>query len=214
MFSVALLMAALSLLRYALLTAQRLVSRHHAQRADFFRQHPVQAGDIVFLGDSLTAGGNWHEIFPGVPVKNRGINADTTEMVLERLEDVLVGQPKAIFLLIGTNDLPWYMYRSDAAILKTYQAILDRCCARSPRTRLFVQSIFPRHWMYARRIQRLNAALQALTECDNHQFINVFPHLADARGGLRRELSNDNLHLMAEGYAIWADVLKPFIHRL
>ena len=68
-FSMALLMATLALLRYALQAAQHLVRRHHAQRADFFRRHPVQAGDIVFLGDSLTAGGNWHEIFPGLPVK-------------------------------------------------------------------------------------------------------------------------------------------------
>ncbi len=210
-FSMVLLTAALALLRYALLAAQRLVSRHHAQRADFFRRHPVQPDDIVFLGDSLTAGGNWHELFPGLPVKNRGINADTTLNVLDRMDDVLAGQPSAIFLLIGTNDLPWYMYRSDAAILQTYAAILKRCREQSPRTRVYVQSIFPRLPFYAARIQRLNARLRLLAVDHGFAFINIFPLLADKRGALRADLTNDNLHLMAEGYAIWAQALQPFV---
>lgn len=196
------------------MTAQRLVSRHHVQRADFFHRHPVQAGDIVFLGDSLTAGGNWHEIFPGLPVKNRGINADTTLKVLERLEDVLNGQPKAIFLLIGTNDLPWYMYRSDAAILKTYEEILTCCRLQAPDTKVFVQSIFPRLHMYAGRIKRLNFHLQALAETHACDFINVFPLLADEKGALRADLTNDNLHLMAKGYAIWAQALEGVVKAL
>ena len=210
-FSMVLLTATLALLRYALQAAQRLVSRHNAQRADFFRRHPVQAGDIVFLGDSLTAGGNWHELFPGLPVKNRGINADTTLKVQDRLDDVLAGQPGSIFLLIGTNDLPWYMYRSDDAILRTYAEILQCCKDQSPHTRVFVQSIFPRHAMYAARIKRLNARLRALAGANGYVFIDVFPLLADHRGALRADLTNDNLHLMAEGYAIWAQVLQPFV---
>ena len=127
------------------------------------------------------------------------------------MDDVLAGQPGAIFLLIGTNDLPWYMYRSDDAILRTYAEILQCCKDQSPNTHVFVQSIFPRHPMYAARIRRLNARLGALAGVYGYKFINVFPLLADHRGALRAELTNDNLHLMAEGYAIWARGLTPHI---
>ncbi len=56
-FVVVMLVAALALLLIALLAADRLVRRHHGQKVDFFRKHPIQPGDIVFLGDSLTDGG-------------------------------------------------------------------------------------------------------------------------------------------------------------
>src|SRR5688572_7708904 len=63
---------------------------------------------VVFLGDSITQG--WGEDFsgwfPGMKIANRGISGDTTRGVLIRLkEDVLSLEPKAIVLLIGTNDL-------------------------------------------------------------------------------------------------------------
>src|SRR5438270_7584259 len=63
---------------------------------------------VVLLGDSITQG--WGEDFsawfPGMKVANRGISGDTTRGVLIRLEDdVLALEPKAVVLLIGTNDL-------------------------------------------------------------------------------------------------------------
>src|SRR6266487_6387134 len=63
---------------------------------------------VVFLGDSITQG--WAEDlsawFPGMKLANRGIGGDTSRGVLIRLkEDVLALDPRAVVLLIGTNDL-------------------------------------------------------------------------------------------------------------
>src|SRR5256885_6694929 len=63
---------------------------------------------IVLLGDSITQG--WGEDFsawfPGMKIANRGISGDTSRGVLVRLEDdVLALHPRAVVLLIGTNDL-------------------------------------------------------------------------------------------------------------
>jgi lysophospholipase L1-like esterase len=62
----------------------------------------------VLLGDSITQG--WGEDFsawfPGMKIANRGISGDTSRGVLIRLEeDVLALDPRAVVLLIGTNDL-------------------------------------------------------------------------------------------------------------
>ena len=213
-FFIIMLVVALGFMVLARATADSIMHHHHGQKASFYATHPVSPQDIVFLGDSITDGANWDELFPGVQVKNRGINGDTTLMVLERLAAITSGHPKAIFLLIGTNDLPWYEYRTDAAILETYEAILQEIKTETPETRVYVQSIFPRQRFYARRIQKLNNALHVLAERMEYTFIDVYPHLADPLGALRKGLHNDSLHLMAEGYAVWAEVLRSYMKEL
>jgi len=206
-----LLAAVVIVLIIARLTADRLIRRHHEQKADFFRRWPVQPGDIVFLGDSITDGARWDELFPGLPVKNRGINADTTTGVLARLKEITAGQPATIFILIGTNDLPWFMFRSDRAIIRSYQQILERIRTESPNTSVFVQSILPRRRRYAHRIRRLNALLERMTTGCNCIYVDLYSHFAGVDGAIRSDLSNDHLHLMAEGYAIWQRILEPQI---
>jgi lysophospholipase L1-like esterase len=193
------------------LAAGRLIRHHYDQKADFFRRWPVQPGDIVFLGDSITDGARWDELFPGLPVKNRGINADTTTGVLSRLTEITAGQPSAVFLLIGTNDLPWYMFRRNEDIIRTYQQILEHIWTESPETRVFVQSILPRRRRYARRIRMLNKQIEQMTDGCNCTFINLFPHFAGKDGAIRADLSNDQLHLLAAGYTIWVRILEPYL---
>ncbi len=65
-------------------------------------------GAIVFLGDSITQGwgDDFKNSFAGLKTANRGISGDTTRGMLIRLEaDVLLLKPKAVVLLMGTNDL-------------------------------------------------------------------------------------------------------------
>ncbi len=126
------------------IAAENFLRRHHGQKRSFFQHFPVEPGDIVFLGDSITDGARWNELFPGRPVRNRGINADVVGGALARMDEILAGKPAAIFILIGTNDLPWYVNHSDAHILRNYEAILRQIQRESPETQVFVQSILPR----------------------------------------------------------------------
>ena len=196
------------------LATERLVHHHYAQKSDFFRSYPLQCGDIVFLGDSITDGACWEEVFPNWPVKNRGINADTTAGVLKRLDQIAKSCPAAVFILIGTNDLPWYAYRSNEDILMTYEQILQRLKTETPATQVFVQSILPRARFYSGRIRRLNAGLEALAERCGCTYINLFPHFVGPDGQLHPELTNDQLHLLGAGYQRWAHLLKPYLERL
>lgn len=208
------IIASLLLLAVTRLAVERVAHNHHAQKVSFFNRYPVKPGDIVFLGDSITDGARWDELFPGLPVKNRGINANLTTNVLERLDNIVNWQPKAIFILIGTNDLPWYERRRDEQILETYEAILRRIKDDTPETSVFVQSILPREKSKTRRIQKLNAELRKLAVRYGYVYIDLFPHFATAEGALRPELTNDSLHLLSAGYAIWVEILKPYIRGL
>jgi lysophospholipase L1-like esterase len=196
------------------LAADRLMHQHYEQKSDFFRHYAIQPGDIVFVGDSLTDGARWSELFPGLPVKNRGINADTTAGVLKRVDEITSGNPAAVFLLIGTNDLVWYSYCTDPGILNTYETILKRFKLETPDTQVFVQSLLPRRRSYAKRIQGINAAFEKLAAQYGYAYIDLFPHFARKDGELRDELTNDKLHLLAVGYAIWAETLTPYLDGL
>lgn len=65
----------------------------------------VSHDDIVFLGNSITDGGEFSELFGMENVLNRGIISDIIPGVMKRLDQVTDGHPKKIFLLIGINDV-------------------------------------------------------------------------------------------------------------
>ncbi|MCX6056236.1 MAG: GDSL-type esterase/lipase family protein [Chloroflexi bacterium] len=185
-----------------------------SERSDLYRSYRIHKRDIVFLGDSITDGGCWEEFFPGISVKNRGINGDTTSGVLARIDDILCCEPLAIFILIGTNDLNWWTQRQDNEILSTYQRILEQCRINSPKTRVYVQSILPRAKRYAKHIQRLNRELEGIAGRFGFSFLNLYPYFADQSDQLKTEFTNDRLHLMAAGYDQWVKILAPILDHL
>jgi lysophospholipase L1-like esterase len=80
----------------------------HDKRTRWATEVQQDQGAVVLLGDSITQG--WNDrlsaAFPGMKVANRGISGDTTRGVLIRLQDdVIAVKPKAVVLLIGTNDI-------------------------------------------------------------------------------------------------------------
>jgi lysophospholipase L1-like esterase len=213
-FLISMLVAVLVIFALTRLQVERIARHHYLQRVDFFRNHPLTNQDIVMLGDSLTAGGNWDELFPGRRVRNRGINADMTTGVLERLEEVTSGKPAAIFILIGTNDLPWYEHRHDELILGTYEEIIEKIQRDSPQTKIFIQSLLPRAKSYAKRISVLNIHLKEIAEKQGVTYIDLHTHFVGPKGDLRDDLNNDHLHLLACGYEIWKEILTPFIEKI
>lgn len=73
--------------------------KYWEQRVSLFDHLPVTENDIIFLGNSITDGGNFEELFKREDVKNRGIRSDIMPGVQKRLEQVVKGQTKKIFCL-------------------------------------------------------------------------------------------------------------------
>ena len=57
---------------------ERKYSTYYYQRTSLFEQLPTSSDDILFIGNSITDGGEWSELFQDPHVKNRGISGDTT----------------------------------------------------------------------------------------------------------------------------------------
>ena len=173
----------------------------------------IQPGDIVFLGDSLTAGSSWKKAFPHLPVKNHGIAGDTARGVLRRLDRVVQGQPGAIFLMIGINDLYISPFSTNTELLYLYEEILNKIQEKTPKTLVFTQSILPSESFFAERITQLNLEIEKLSRPRGYTHIDLFPHFADADGALRNTLTDDGVHLLPAGYDLWTKLLTPYLEK-
>lgn len=201
-----------SIRRRFLTVARRLLSAvmKRRRRASQLPTLDVEPDRIVFLGDSLTEAGEWGEWFPDAPVLNRGVAGDVSAGVLARL-DSAIKAPRAVFLLIGTNDLGFGVPPAEIVdnVCETLAAI-DR---RAPGTRVYLQSVMPRSADYSSDIRLLNAEYRRLASAARGEvvFVDLWPALADPDGTLRRGFTSDGLHLTGAGYRAWLEVIRPLV---
>ena len=186
------------------------LEKNHARKVSFFEIFPVNSSDVVFLGDSITQGGEWAELFPNLTVKNRGIGGDTTSGVLERLHQVTNGQPSALYIKIGTNDLTHGPDQRDTSYLQ-YKEIIARVQKESPTTRIYLQSLLPRAADYRAQIEVFNSEIESLAIEMGVTYIELYTHFLDPDGSIADELSNDELHLNGQGYLLWQSLLEPYL---
>ena len=186
------------------LLAPHLVNVGYESRVSQFEGFSVQSHDVVFLGDSITRRGSWHELFPNAPVRNRGIDGDTTQGLLARLHQVTRGQPSQVFLLIGTNDI--FFGESDETIVDNIVSILQQFADESAETQIFVQSILPRGVSYQARIETLNRKIHVAIS-DRAEWIDLYHLMLDEDGSIADRYSNDELHLLGAGYAVWKEAI-------
>ena len=187
------------------------------RRTLFAQRRDVDQGGIVFVGDSITEG--WHTLeqdFAGLPLKvvNRGIGGDTTPNLLYRLQpDVLDLHPRALVVLIGTNDLGEHTSAADIADnLRVFHA---RVRATYPMIPIAWCLVMPRKAddTYPARIHDLNTRIAALAAEDPGITVcDTFTPLALPDGSSKAEDFNpDHLHLNPAGYAVWRSALLPIL---
>ena len=74
-----------------------LFSTYYHQRWTLFQSLPQTKGDIIFIGNSITDGGEWSELFNDLRVKNRGISGDISAGVIKRIDEVVKRKPAKQF---------------------------------------------------------------------------------------------------------------------
>jgi hypothetical protein len=187
---------------------ERFESAYGANKLELFDRLPVGPDDIVFLGDSLTEGGPWHELLADSRCKNRGISGDTSAGVLRRLRQVLDGQPAQIFLMVGVNDLLKGMPVDEVAA--NIRRIVEAVKEASPRTRLTIQSCLPVNPAILgegdnEAIRALNEAIAAL----GTPYLDLYPAF-ERDGRLDPAYTHDGIHLNGAGYMVWREALPSF----
>src|SRR4051794_26477338 len=211
----------------ALASAQDLPTNQHlfdtvtsmpdlrASRIAKFEAEPVVRGRVIFLGNSITQGGDWAKLTGDSTVINRGIGADITFGLRARLADVTKRKPSKLFVLIGINDISKDI--PDAVIAAQYRALVDSVKSQSPATKIFVQSIlplnptvknFPQHYDKQARVVAVNRLIRQMARETGATYIDLWPIFVDRQNRLDASLTADGLHLDQQGYERWVRFLK------
>ena len=167
------------------------------------------SGGVVFLGDSLTHSARLDLMFPGLPTRNFGISGERSDQLLTRLGPIISLKPGKLFLLIGSNDLS--RGRTIEQIGADVARILDELGGALPGCKLHLQTVMPRESKFFARIKALNAVYAGIAAQRGIPLIDLFPLFDDGTGKIRQDVTNDNLHLLGSGYAMWREVLAPYL---
>lgn len=179
--------------------------------------------DIVLIGDSITQqwGGTrigtpafnepWKRRFSAYQSLNLGIQGDTTENILWRLDHGAMDglSPRVIVLLIGTNNKPNPKTRQ--IVGQGVKLCVQNLRARFPEAQIIFVKTLP---VATEDMMRFNDHLDSLgfTADSKLQILDIWDDLVLPDGSTDTDLYADgNLHLSEAGYDIYASRLEPLI---
>jgi poly(3-hydroxybutyrate) depolymerase/lysophospholipase L1-like esterase len=188
------------------------------RRVDFRKNVERDRGAVVFLGDSITQGwGNVAKDFPNLKTANRGISGDTSRGVRYRLrEDVLDLNPKAVSLLIGTNDLA--LGGEPEQVIANIQAIIAELQKQNPTVGIVLNRVMPRGpepGKFPDKIKKLNGLIDEMVKKDPRLLeCDAWSIFDDGKGSCKKEEFPDMLHPNAAGYAKWKAALDEVFAKM
>jgi lysophospholipase L1-like esterase len=181
--------------------------------------------DVLFLGDSITAGWAgagkdvWASRFDKFHPANFGIGGDRTQHVLWRItHGELEGiSPKVVVLMLGTNNIK---VDSADAIARADEKIVRTIREKLPHTRILLLGIFPRahktdapDMQIPAKVKAVNAELAKLDDGQHVRYLDLANQLAP--GGTEvPDYYTDGVHLTAKGYEVWADAIEGKIEEM
>ena len=171
--------------------------------------------DIVFLGDSLSRGGDFHLHCGEQRLVNLGCSGDTLAGMIGRVSTAEMLQPKKTFLMGGINGLTDYNISKSVS---TYADLLSALEKALPECQIFVQGLLPLTSGKAKKlhcknetIRLFNQKIKALAEKRGFVFIDLYP-LYEINGEMDLAITVDGLHIKPEGYDRWYDALSPYLN--
>ncbi len=189
----------------------RGVEKTYFHRKNLFEMLPPKDSAIIFLGNSLTAGCEWSELFDNPNILNRGIPGDHCDGMRERLDEVLRHRPSKIFLMAGINDLA---FLSPSKVFPKYEQLVKAILTKSPSTTLYLQSVLPVNNLVSPTsvdnddVRQFNEEIRKFAQAKNLVYIDLYEALQDLDGNLDAAYTQDGVHLNGAAYLKWAAVIN------
>ena len=195
----------------------RWAREHYDKRVKGFRAEPAGQGGMVMLGNSLTEYGHWNELLGDPAVVNRGIAADNTFGMLDRLDEVIARRPGEVLIEAGINDVGQGV--PQGMIVANILTLIGKIRLACPGVRIYVTSVLPTNPDAQKEYPEVagkNAVAKELDEALRRAvvergvvYIDLAAAVRDANGELdRKYAAKDGLHLNDAGYAVWVGLIK------
>ena len=159
---------------------------------------------VMMLGDSITDRCLWMELTNRYDIANRGISGDTTDGVLNRLQNTPDNISK-VYIMIGVNDIIQGVRVEK--VFKNHQKIISFFKSKKVdvvvESTLYVTKNFP---SLNRKIQRLNNQLKEFCKKNSILYVDLNKKLSP-NGYLQNRYTSDGLHLNIKGYLIWIKMI-------
>jgi lysophospholipase L1-like esterase len=189
-----------------------LKSTYYKNLKAHFELSRAKKADIVFLGNSITQGGNWSELLGRERVVNRGIGGDNIPGMLDRLHQVYRLKPKICFIMAGINDL--YTDAPVEEVFLRYMQLIDslRIYKIIPviQSTLHVNPKWKRAAEKNAEVAKLNEMIERYAGDISVPYINLNALLSN-NGVLQDRYTSDGIHLTAQAYGVWRDALEPLL---
>lgn len=162
--------------------------------------------DIIMLGDSLSARGDWEVLLYPKKVLNLGHDGDTTKGLLQRVFLTNEVNPKNIFLMIGINDMNLYI--SEDEIFENYKKIIKEI--EKTNSKIFIQAIlYTQMNSFNKKVKTFNEKIKNFSKEESIEFIDLNDELSENEF-LKDCYTIDGLHLNLLAYQVWAKRVKSY----
>lgn len=178
--------------------------------------------NYLFLGDSITEYYDLDKYFPDIPVVNSGIAGDTTDDILSDMKRrVYDYNPSKVFILIGTNDM--LEDKTNEEIVNNIKEIVNGIKENRSEAEIYIESIYPVNRSMDRRLYmvgsrqnkdiiEINKMIKEYCDEEGLTYINTYDELLDEDGNLKKDYSEDGLHLSSEGYDVVTESLEKYLN--
>jgi lysophospholipase L1-like esterase len=200
-------------------TAQTVASRWQSSLDDFAASDRLKApptGGVLFVGSSSIR--LWDGLETGFgdasTIIKRGFGGSRLSDCASLIDKLVTPyRPRIVVVYAGDNDLAEGAQPEEVAA--QFERFVTGVREALPQTSVAYVSIkpSPARAHLQQRVHATNALIQAYTErMDNTDFIDIYTPMLGADGLARKELfSGDSLHLNADGYALWRQVIAQHL---
>ncbi len=174
---------------------------------------------MVFIGDSITDGWDsekgglrvWKKHFVPMKALNLGINCDSTQHVLWRLDHGAVDKLpnlKVAVVMIGVNNKGINRHK-DEDVAAGILAVCKKLKEKAPQAKILLMGVFPR--MFGRDMSDdINSTIAKLHDGKRVFYLNINQTLVQNKGAIADRVG----HLTEKGYETWAAQIMPSVEKL
>ncbi|RXI50981.1 hypothetical protein DP124_10970 [Clostridium tetani] len=170
--------------------------------------------DSIILGDSISEGLSFYEVLDtNNVIAKKGL---TLYKAQKEVPNIVVKNPKKLFIFLGNNDLFEENLTKDQFI-KQYSSLVNTIRQNVPNTKIYILSILPvsnsaekeNSFLNRERILSFNNAIKYMAEKHNLNYINTLP-VIQSRENLYEQ---DGIHFKYDFYKYLLSYVENYIKK-